>query len=357
MAKDKNTTSFIAKIKAFFSKIFTPISNFFNKLGTKIGDFVEHKFKPVWYKVFDFVCKYLGFNWLGKQFRKMPNKTRRAVTGYIFILPFIIGFAFFGIVPIVNSIRMAFADYFGFKGPEEGYVYEGFGFAQFKQIFSENPEHLEAILAVLGDVMLVVPLVLIFSLILSLLLNRKLKGVKIFRMIFFIPVILLSGNLLSYFRSYNLLTVPGIEGGSIQGVLEFYLPVEVSEIIMAAFDKVILILWLSGVQTLIFLAGLQKTNKPVYEAAAIDGATKWEMFWKITFPSMLPLMMINIVYTTVVYANLGNELTAFISETMDNATKFGRDYASALSWILFGIELVVIGIYLLILKIANKHYE
>ena len=357
MKKEKNTANIFSKIKNFFVTIKNKISSFFGKIGEKIGNFMEHKVKPVWFKVIDFLCKYLGFNWLGKKFRKLTNKTRRAVTGYIFILPFIIGFAFFGIVPIFNSVRMAMADYFGFKGQDIGYVYEGFGFAQFKQIFGENPEHLEAILAVLGDVMLVVPLVLIFSLILSLLLNRKLKGVKIFRMIFFIPVILLSGNLLTYFRNYNLLTVPGIEGGAIQNVLDFYLPEGVSEVIVAAFDKVILILWLSGVQTLIFLAGLQKTNKPVYEADAIDGATKWEMFWKITFPSMLPLMMINIVYTTVVYANLGNELTAFISEASENAIKYGRDYASALSWILFGIELVVIGVYLLILKIANKHYE
>lgn len=338
----------------FFVRIKDKISSFFGRLGEKIGDFNEYKVKPIRYKVTDFLAKYLGFNFLGAKFRKLSNRTKKAICGYLFILPFIIGFAIFGVQPIFNSIRMALSDFFGMKG--KTYVYEGFGFKQFELIFSENPVHLEAILTVFGDVMLVVPLVLVFSLILSLLLNRKLKGIKVFRMIFFIPVILLSGNLINYFQNYNLLVVPGIEGGAIQGVLDFYLPQGVSEVIMQAFNKVVLILWLSGVQTLIFLAGLQKTNKPVYEAAAIDGATKWEMFWKITFPSMLPLMMINIVYTTVIYANLGNDLTAAISKAAVSGD-YGRDYASALAWILFGVELLVIGIYMLILRIANKHYE
>ena len=295
-----------------------------------------------------------------KPFGKLPHKVRKAIFGYVFVLPFIVGLIIFGAQPILKSIRMALADVYQSNidelTQEVIFTAEGFGFTQFKLIFTENPDHLEAITAVLVDVAIVVPLVLIFSLILSLLLNRKIKGVKVFRMIFFIPVILLSGNLLTYFESYNLLVVPGMQGGAIQGILEFYLPAQVSDIIMQAFSVVILILWLSGVQTLIFLAGLQKTNKPVYEAAAIDGATKWEMFWKITFPSLIPLMIINIVYTAVIYSSLGNELTGLISSTANNI-KFGRDYASALAWILFMIEIVVIGVYTLILQLANKHYD
>ena len=229
----------------------------------------------------------------------------------------------------------------------------GFGFTQFKQIFNENPEHVEAIISTFVDVLVVVPLVLIFSLLLALLLHRKLKGIKIFRMIFFIPVILLSGNLLGYFNTYNLLTVSTLENSELQGMLAFYLPEEVVNVILQIFGKIILILWFSGVQTLIFLAGLQKDNKSVYEAASIDGANKWEMFWKITFPTLMPLITINIVYTTVIYSNIGNSLTAIISRTITEVG-YERDYASALSWIMFGIELVVIGFYVLIFKLANR---
>ena len=346
------------KISNVFEKPLNKLNEVLTKVKEKLSDFNEYKIKPVKYKVIDFCKKYLGINWLGKKWQKVSNKAKKAICGYLFILPFIVGLIVFGMQPIGKSIRMAFAEVAATKVINEVpvFVIEGLSFIQFTKIFSENPTHVEAIFSVLGDVLIVVPLVLVFSLILSLLLNRKIKGVKIFRMIFFIPVILLSGNLISYFQSYNLLVVPGIEGGAVEGLLTFYLPEEISDIIMQAFSKVVLILWLSGVQTLIFLAGLQKTNKPVYEAAAIDGATKWESFWKITFPSLLPLMMINIVYTTVIYSSLGNELTAIISQATVSP-EFGRDYASALSWILFGIELVVIGVYMLILNIANKRYQ
>ena len=80
------------------------------------------------------------------------------------------------------------------------------------------------------------------------------------------------------------------------------------------------------------------------------------MFWKITFPTLMPLITINIIYTTVIYANTGNELTSIISSSIAPAD-YGRDYASALSWILFGIEIVVILVYVLIFKLANRKYK
>jgi ABC-type sugar transport system permease subunit len=328
------------------------------KERSKLSTFFYYKIRPFLTKVKKFIFKYTGISFISKKFRQLPKKTRRAITGYIFILPFIIGFFLFGLRPIYNSIKMALSDFAGSKiiDGSTKFIIEGFGFSQFKQIFTENPNHVEAILGVLGDLMIVVPLVLVFSLILALLVNKKLKGIKIFRTIFFIPVILLSGNLIRYFQNYNLLDLPGLRGGAMQEMVQLYIPGNFSNIIVSAFDKVVLILWLGGVQTLIFLAGLQKTDKLVYEAAAIDGATGWEMFWKITFPSLIPLMMINIVYTTVIYASLGNPLISAISQATVGA-EYGRDYASALAWILFAIEILVIGIYLLVLYFANKRYE
>ena len=261
----------------------------------------------------------------------------------MFISLWILGFILFAARPIVESIRMALSKYSGSRiiDGSSTFITEGLGFFQFTQIFKDNPDHVEAILNTLLDVAVVVPLVLIFSLLLAILLHRKLKGIKIFRMIFFIPVILLSGNLLGYFNTYNLLTVSQLQSSDLQNLLTFYLPEEVVSVIINVFGKIILILWFSGVQTLVFLAGLQKDNKAIYEAASIDGANKWEMFWKITFPQLFPLITINIIYTTVIYSNTGNELTSLISQTISQPD-YGRDYASALSWLLLGIEIVVI---------------
>ena len=308
---------------------------------------------------FSFLGKKLGINRLAEAYRKkLSNKTKKAITGYLFILPFIIGTIIFGIQPIYKSIRMSLSDFAGTKviDGKPIFIIDGFGFNQFISIFKNSPEHVEAIISTFKDVMLVVPLVLVFSLILSLLLNKKIKGIKVFRMIFFIPVILLSGNLLGYFSSYDLLNVPALSSTGLQETLSFYLPEQVTDIIMSAFSKVILLLWLGGVQTLIFLSALQKTDKPIYEAATIDGASGWEIFWKITFPQLVSMMILNVVYTTVIYANLDNDLTRSIQSSIVSV-EYGRDYSSALAWILFGLELIVIGIYTLILKLTDKHYQ
>ena len=337
----------------------TKIKNFFKKLWLTISDFVRCKLS-VWIgKGLKFIGKYTGITWLIKQYNKrVSNKYKKAIAGYLFIGLWLIGVVFFAARPIVESVRMAMADNAStILSPIDNsrqFIIEGFGFTQFKQIFNDNPEHVEIVISTFVDVLVVVPLVLIFSLLLALMLHRKLKGIKIFRMIFFIPVILLSGNLLGYFNTYGLLTVSTIESSDLAGMLEFYLPQEVVDIILQVFGKIILILWFSGVQTLIFLAGLQKDNKSVYEAAAIDGANKWEMFWKITFPTLMPLITINNIYTTVIYSNTGNDLTRLISTTNANRMTYGRDYASALSWLLFGIEIVVILLYVLIFRLANR---
>ncbi len=296
-----------------------------------------------------------------RKYRKLPNRHKKSIFGYIFILPFIIGLMFFGVSQIWDSIRMALSEQAGYEvnvaDQTLEFIIRNFGsFAQFKQIFSTQPEHVEIIIDVFTNVMIVVPLVLVFSLLISLLLNNPLKGMKVYRVIFFIPVILLSGNLLNYLQDYDLLSVPILNNESIVETIQFYIPAQFTKIIFAAFDQIVLILWLCGVQTLIFLAGLQKTNKPIYEAASIDGASGWEIFWKITFPSLIPLMMINVVYTTVVYAGLGNDLVGLIASTR-TSLNFGYDYASALGWVLFAIELVVIGVYIFILSMLNKNYE
>ena len=347
------------KIKEILAKI----GDFFKKIWIEISEFVRCKL-AVWIGTgLKFIGKYTGISYLLAKYRKnVSNKHKKAIAGYLFIGLWIIGFILFAARPVFQSLRMAFADFAGSRivanestGTVKFFI-EGFGLSQFQQIFKDNPDHVDAIISTFVDIAVVVPLVLIFSLLLALLLHRKLKGIKIFRMIFFIPVILLSGNLLGYFNSYDLLTVSTLQSSELQGMLAFYLPEEVVDVIINVFGKIILILWFSGVQTLVFLAGLQKDNKAIYEAASIDGANKWEMFWKITFPTLMPLININIIYTTVIYANTGNELTRIISEKIV-PQDYGRDYASALSWILFGIELVVIFVYVLIFKLANRKYK
>ncbi|MDD4988352.1 MAG: sugar ABC transporter permease [Candidatus Izemoplasmatales bacterium] len=313
--------------------------------------------------------KKVGLRWLKDKLRQIPNKIKHAIYGILFISPWLIGLGVLGVPLLVRSIRMALSDkYYFITGQGWRIIGEWYHFTQFKRIFSDEPWHLEQILATLQDIALVIPLVVVFALILAMMLNQKIKGRAIFRTIFFIPVILLSGNMVSNFQSGGLLTVPAILSGQISGVMTEFFPEVFSEVILLAFGKIVLILWLSGVQILIFLAGLQKLDPALYEAAEIDGASMWEMFWKITLPALMPLMYINIIYTTVIYANLSNNpLNVIINVTSDewgslggtltDEVNYGRAYSAALSWVLFAIELVVIGGYSLIVKLASKRYE
>lgn len=308
-----------------------------------------------------YVSKFSGLKWLWKQYKRLSNRKRKMIIGYLFISPYLVGLVILGLRPLISSLRMSFADTAAYVYNQEKQIVEfivkGFGLKQYFSLFKNNPEHVTTIVSFLRDIALVVPIVLVFSLILALMLNQKLPGRGIFRVIFFIPVILLSGSMIRNFNTYGLLTVPAIVNNAITESISFYFPDFIATIIIGTFDRVVLFLWLSGVQTLIFLAGLQKMDSQIYEAASIDGASLWESFWKITLPQLIPLMFINIIYTTVIYSNLSNNpIIGLINSTMVDV-KFGRAYASMLAWVLFLIELAIILVYSGIVKLASRRYN
>ncbi len=338
------------------------------KLLTKIRA-LWIEFKNIVKIGFKYIFKYTGLTWLNKKFSHLPNKYKKMVYAFIFILPWLIGLIYISIPIFLRSIRMALSDkYYFITGVGWQITGKWYEFTQFKRIFANEPYHVERIIGTFQDIAIVVPLVVIFALILALMLNQKVKGIKIFRTIFFIPVILLSGNMLMNFERNALLTVPAIANGEISSFMQQYFPAVFNDIILSAFGKIVLILWLSGVQILIFLAGLQKMDKSIYEAARIDGASMWELFWKITLPALIPLIYLNIIYTTIIYANLSNNAivqiinvhsdeAGMMAGTLTDEINFGRAYSAALSWILFFIELTVIGVYSLIVKLSSKRYD
>lgn len=320
-------------------------------------------------RILKLVRKYTGIDFLIKKFKHLPNKYKRMIYGLIFILPWLIGLIYISIPILFRSIRMAFSDKYYYI-IDVGWRITGkwYDFTQFKRIFMDEPFHVTRIIETFQDILIVVPLVVIFALILALLLNQKLKGIGIFRTIFFIPVILLSGNMLMNFERNSLLTVPAIASGTISNFMTDYFPQVFNEVILGAFGKIVLILWLSGVQILIFLAGLQKMDKSLYEAARIDGASMWELFWKITLPALIPLIYINVIYTTIIYANLSNNAivqiinvhsdeAGILAGTLTDEINYGRAYSAALSWILFLIELIVIGFYSFVVRLSSRKYD
>jgi ABC-type sugar transport system permease subunit len=195
-----------------------------------------------------------------------------------------------------------------------------------------------------------VPIVLIFAMIIAMFLNLKFKFKGLFRVIFFLPIVITSGPVIRELTAQGAASAPGI--ASIPAVIEFLeqLPRALRGPVEYLLTSFILILWFSGVQILIYLASLQKIDRSVYEAASIDGASGWEIFWKITLPSLSTATLINAIYTIVTLSHFSeNKVIRYIyDQTYD--VQGGIGYASAMAFIYFGIMIVLLGIVFVFLR-------
>lgn len=170
------------------------------------------------------------------------------------------------------------------------------------------------------ETLVAVPIVLIFSMIIALFLNLRFRLKGVFRTIFFLPVVITSGPVIKELTEQGAASAPGI--ANVPAVAEFLaqLPTAVRNPVEYLLVSFILILWFSGVQILIYLASLQKVDQAIYEAAAIDGASAWESFWKITLPSLTTATVVNAVYTIVTLSHFSeNKVVRYI---------YGQTYAS-----------------------------
>lgn len=277
-------------------------------------------------------------------------KKQRALTGLLFISPWIIGFIAFVLYPLIRSI------YFSFNlvtySSELGYQYQWVGFENFKRILFEDADLIIELQNFVVRILLYVPVIIALSVIIAILLNQKLKGTGFFRLIFFLPVIILNGSLFTYMEQFGVFTLD-----SSTFVVDFInkiLPSTLATLVLILFDTVLQILWYCGVPILIFLAGLQKINRNLYEAAQIDGASPWSFFWKITFPTLRPLISVIVVYIVVFLANFEtNPIILIIMDSRFNPAR-REGYASAQAIIFALIEIVLIVLLYFTLKERQK---
>jgi carbohydrate ABC transporter membrane protein 1, CUT1 family (TC 3.A.1.1.-) len=209
--------------------------------------------------------------------------------------------------------------------------------------------------------------IMVFSFFVALILNQKFKGRALVRAIFFLPVILSSGVILGIEYDNSLLagiqdTIQQSTGNaSITGAIEKILMTsgiggEVFDIVFEIVDGVYDVAIASGIQIIIFLSGLQTISTSMYEAADIDGCTKWESLWKITFPMISPLFLVNWIYTIVDFCmRSDNEVMEKISDTMIVDLNYG--FASAMAWSYFLIVIAIIGISSLIISKGVYYYD
>jgi len=271
----------------------------------------------------------------------MTHKRRGAIRGYAFILPWLIGFLLFTAYQVGYSIWLSFSEV---TLPPTGIETQFIGLENYRQALFVNLTFTQNVINFLQDLIFNVPTIIVFSLVIALLLNLKLKGKGFFRIIFFLPVVIMSGPLINELISQNAFETVNFHDYNIVWMLQNSLPEFIWGLVDRLISGIIFVLWQTGVQVVIFLAALQKIGIQVYEAAKIDGASAWETFWKITLPTITPMIFVNIVYTIVTLSVFEiNEIVIQISETMLGGSN-GFGVASAMAWIYFLVIAIILGI-------------
>lgn len=301
--------------------------------------------------------------------KKQQNKLaglqkRKAIAGYLFISPFIIGFLAFMVKPLLQSLHMSFSEVSLGSG---NFSLSFNGLENLKYAFRVDPEYARLLVEELGRMVVYSLAIIVFSFFVALILNQKFKGRALVRAIFFLPVILSSGVILGLETNNQLMATLAAQiedttsGVSITAALENIL--RTSGVGIKAFEKVFEVIdniydvaIASGIQIIIFLSGLQTISSSMYEAADIEGCTKWESLWKITFPMISSMFLVNWIYTVVDFCmRSDNKVIEKIQSVMIDQMQYGR--ASAMSWVYFVIILAFIGISSFLISKEVYYYD
>lgn len=281
---------------------------------------------------------------------------KREAVGYVFVLPIFIGLAFIYLPSLARSVMISFSD----LTFDTGGMHTTFsGFKQYDYAFRIDPNFTTTVINSLRDLAINVPTIIIFSFFIANILNQKFFGRAVARTLFFLPVIISTGILYlaeandaiqALYAGGGKLDVGGMDNTNIfnyQQLRAFFLSSGLNStfisLILGTIDRTYYIATTSGVQILLFLAALQTISPSHYEVAKIEGATAWEILWKITFPSISPIILVAVLYTVIeTFYSFSNPMVSFINGYLRNPNDFS--YGSALSMIYFAVIAVVIAL-------------
>lgn len=277
-------------------------------------------------------------------------KELKARYGMICVSPWIIGLTVFFVLPIIQSIIYAFSNVSLDSG---GMRISFIGFKNFRYIFTENADYLDYIVQAVVKFLYSFPIIIILSLIIALILNQNFKGRIFFRALYFLPVIIASGAVLSTILSTQNSGVTNIQTDesfsmsmidSVDLINSFGLPLKVSEYAVKIINGITGLIWSCGIQIVLFISGLQTIPPLLYEVSKVEGATRWEEFWFITFPMLSRILVLVAVFTMV------EEMTSQSNLVMRQAYKFMQSQyygeSSAMLWFYFLIIGIVMALVL-----------
>ena len=298
---------------------------------------------------------------------KMPKRQKHSLEkkmsyyGYIFTAPIILGFLLMYIPVIIQSVIYSFSKISYIAGA--GMSTEFIGWGNYQEVIqADDGKFVSTVISSTLGLLPNILVVLIFAFFIETVLNQNFKGRTPARVIFFIPVIMSSGviayfdnrqSMVDTYTSQGKLDVSAssnFDYSTLRSVVSGALNNEtLSNIVLNAVDGIYSVITSSGVQFLVFLSGLQSISVNMYEAAKVEGATGWETFWKISFPMISPLILVNLLYTVIdLFLKKDNEAITLIDTALQTASQYAQ--ASAMSWIYTLIILAFVGLSFLIVQ-------
>ncbi len=283
--------------------------------------------------------------------------------GYIFTLPIIIGLAVIYLPILIQSLVYSFSKIT--IVPKQGYLTEFLGFQNYYNALYVEEGFLRTVIESTIALLPQIFVIIIFAFFMANILNQEFKGRTIARVIFFIPVVVSTGIMAQFENMNSMLDLYSsgekmeMVGGAASALVDYTQLQEIitsalnnpnmSSIVLGAISGLYGIITSSGVQMLVFLSGLQGISINMYEAAKVEGATGWEVFWKISFPMISPLILVNLIYTVIdLFLKADNEAINFINNKLADGSQL--ELASALSWIYTLVILLFVGIVWMLVK-------
>ena len=295
---------------------------------------------------------------------RIAYEKRKSLYAYGFLAIWIVGTIYFFLKPLLVSLWYSF----NVTAVELGHMKTTFnGIGNYIRAFREDTDYTEALIAILGQTLWQTPLIIIFSIFIAVILNQKFKGRTFARAVFFLPVIIATGPVITIINGD--MDTSGYSGGAEQfstmfetdmtGALLSFLGVynisdKVTDMISTVTSNVFNLVWDSGIQIIIFLSALQNIPYSAKEAASIEGATAWEFFWKITIPYISPMIVTNLIYTIV--DSFIDPANGVMKLVLAEASDWEHGYSAAMAWSYFIIVIIALCI---VLPILNKfvYYE
>ncbi len=302
-----------------------------------------------------------------KLFQKQSDLiAKRNRWGYFFCGHWILGLLTFFIVPTATSIYYVFCEI----NVGEGMLATWTGLENINYIFKVDKSFVNNVSIALSNFVTTLPIIVSLSMVLALILNSQFKGRTIFRGIFFLPVII-AGSVIMIRLSSTPVNAPifsvahgGGDSTYTEGAINFVslldkldLPEQIKDVIGQYLSRVFNIVWNCGIQTILFIAGLQSISAQLYEVAKIEGANRWETFWFVEVPMLRNIIMLVLLYSMI---DLITEPTSLIMTQVSELMykKMIYDQSSAMLWVYFLCAGAIMGLILFLYnRLCMKKWE